>query len=85
MDRVYNTRKWQVSENETPPAKRGRPKVACVLARYPPITYDGNDEIYSKLPKLRGLEERNGARQTKEGICTLSYEGNIYKLLRSHP
>lgn len=66
--------------------KEGAQKLhVSLIARYPPITYDGNDEIYSKLPKLRGLEERNGARQTKEGICTLSYEGNIYKLLRSHP
>ena len=45
MDRVYNTRKRQVSEDDTPPEKRGRPKVSCVLAHYPPITYDGNDEI----------------------------------------
>ena len=39
------------------------------------------------IANSRNLEalKKNGARQTKEGICTLSYEGNIYKLLRSHP
>ena len=74
MDRVYNTRKRQVSEDETPPAKRGRPKVACVLARYPPITYDGNDEIANSrnLEALKKEMERGKPR--KEFVLSLMKE-----------
>ena len=65
MDCVYNTHKRQVSEYETPPAKRGRIKVACVLARYPPIAYDSNDEIANSrnLEALKKEMERGKPRK----------------------
>jgi len=70
IDRVYNTRKRQASENasdETPPAKRGRPKLQCVLARYPPIEHadDSNDEVANSrnLDALRKEMERDKPRK----------------------
>ena len=76
IDRVYNTRKRQASENandETPPAKRGRPKLQCVLARYPPIEHadDSNDEVANSrnLDALRKEMERDKPR--KEFVLSL--------------
>ena len=74
MDHVYNTRKRQVSEDETPPVKKGCPKVVCVPACYPPITYDDNDEIANSrnLEALKKVMERGKPR--KEFVLSLMKE-----------
>jgi len=61
------------ADDETPPAKRGRPKLQCVLARYPPIQHadDSNDEVANSrnLDALRKEMERDKPR--KEFVLSL--------------
>ena len=56
----------------TPKAKRGRPRVSLVLARYPPMKDTGDDDIAVQRNNQLLIKELQKDRPRKEVVCSLA-------------
>ena len=70
IEKVHNTKarnpKRALEDQETPKAKRGRPKMSSVLTRYPPLKDDLNDDIsierhFNPLTGIGALKRPTGS------------------------
>ena len=80
IERIHNitssTRKRQPSNDleSTPKAKRGRPKQASILSRYPPMKDVGDDDLVVSRNHAKLEKEMKEGRPRKEVILLLARE-----------
>ena len=64
--------KRALEDQETPKAKRGRPKMSSVLTRYPPLKDDINDDISIERHFNQLKKELDKERPKKEVVLSLA-------------
>ena len=58
----------------TPKAKRGRPKVSCILTRYPPVRDTGDDDITVDRNILQLTKELQKEKPRREVVLSLAQQ-----------
>jgi len=75
IEKVHNLRgrmkRLNEDGNSTPKAKRGRPKVSCILTRYPPMRDTGDDDITAERNLQQLAKELQKEKPRREVVLLL--------------